>query len=265
MMPSQTRAQQCQAFNHILDNVLEHGDGSTLKVALLASGFDTMRDLMGIRINQIVNLGYTTTSAPTMAASSGGADESKDEEEAGPSTPGPLVTIYVVPSDQNLIHYLRAYWHHRHATGSSIEDWNTVTQEEFDAFQSNPDINIESLEATRAPNIPSTYTITGRTPRHAPLPYQSTLAEIFRCGIKRNQSLFPNAGGTQRAVKMANVSYTVSLNQQKATTHLLVDRGANEGVAGNDVHIIFKTNRTVDIRGIDNHQETDIDIGTVVV
>jgi hypothetical protein len=62
---------------------------------------------------------------------------------------------------------------------------------------------------------------------------------------------------------MANVSYTVSLNQQKATTHSLVDRGANGGVAGNDVCIIFKTNRTVDIRGIDNHQVTDIDIGTV--
>jgi hypothetical protein len=62
---------------------------------------------------------------------------------------------------------------------------------------------------------------------------------------------------------MADVSYTVSLNQQKATTYSLVDRGANGGVAGNDVRIIFKTNRTVDIRGIDNHQVTDIDIGTV--
>jgi hypothetical protein len=62
---------------------------------------------------------------------------------------------------------------------------------------------------------------------------------------------------------MADVSYTVSLNQQKATTYSLVDRGANGGVAGNDVRIIFKTDRTVDIRGIDNHQVTDIDIGTV--
>jgi hypothetical protein len=66
-----------------------------------------------------------------------------------------------------------------------------------------------------------------------------------------------------RTVKMADISYTVSINQQKATTHSLVDRGANGGVAGNDVRIIFKTNRTVDIRGIDNHQVTDIDIGTV--
>jgi hypothetical protein len=66
-----------------------------------------------------------------------------------------------------------------------------------------------------------------------------------------------------RTVKKANVSYTVLLNQQEATTHLLVDRGANGRVGGNDVRIIFKTNRTVDIRGIDNHQVTDIDISTV--
>jgi hypothetical protein len=43
----------------------------------------------------------------------------------------------------------------------------------------------------------------------------------------------------------------------------LIGRGANGGVAGTDVHIIFKTGRTVNIRGIDRHQCTNIDIGTV--
>jgi hypothetical protein len=99
-MPSQTQAQQRQAFNHVLDNVLEHGDGSTLKVTLIASGFDTMRDLMGITMDQIVNLGYTSST------SSSGVEERKDDEEARPSTSGPPVMTYVVPSDQNLIHYL---------------------------------------------------------------------------------------------------------------------------------------------------------------
>jgi hypothetical protein len=41
-------------------------------------------------------------------------------------------------------------------------------------------------------------------------------------------------------------------------------RGANGGVAGNDVLDIFKSNRTVDIKGIDNHRCTNIDIGTAV-
>jgi hypothetical protein len=34
-------------------------------------------------------------------------------------------------------------------------------------------------------------------------------------------------------------------------------------VAGSDVHVIFKTNRSVDIWGIDNHRCTNIEIGTV--
>jgi hypothetical protein len=44
----------------------------------------------------------------------------------------------------------------------------------------------------------------------------------------------------------------------------LIERGADGGVAGKDVCIIFKTGQTVDIRGFDNHQCTKIYIGTVV-
>jgi hypothetical protein len=126
-MPSQTRAQQRQAFNHVLDNVLERGDGSTLKTALVTSGFETMRDLMSITTDQIVNLGYTTT--PEATASSNETEESSEEVEI--SSP---VEVHTLPSDQNLIRLLRAYWRHRHASGSPIEDWNTVTQDEFDEF-----------------------------------------------------------------------------------------------------------------------------------
>jgi hypothetical protein len=44
---------------------------------------------------------------------------------------------------------------------------------------------------------------------------------------------------------------------------LLVDRGANGGVAGNDVCVLFKTFCNVDIKGFDNHQLTHVPIGTV--
>jgi hypothetical protein len=43
----------------------------------------------------------------------------------------------------------------------------------------------------------------------------------------------------------------------------LIDRCANGGVAGDDVLIIFRTNCTVDIKGIDNHHGNNIGIGTV--
>jgi hypothetical protein len=67
---------------------------------------------------------------------------------------------------------------------------------------------------------------------------------------------------SKRSVNLTDVIYTVSAH--KSTSHQsLVDRGANGGVAGADVRVIFRTQRTVDIRGIDNHQVTNIDIGTV--
>jgi hypothetical protein len=56
--------------------------------------------------------------------------------------------------------------------------------------------------------------------------------------------------------------YYISAHNQSSTMSL-VDRGANGGVAGADVRVIFKTHRNVDIKGIDNHQVTDIPIGTV--
>jgi hypothetical protein len=43
----------------------------------------------------------------------------------------------------------------------------------------------------------------------------------------------------------------------------LIDRGDNGGVAGTNKWTIFKTGRNVDIKGKDNHQCTNIDIGTV--
>jgi hypothetical protein len=43
----------------------------------------------------------------------------------------------------------------------------------------------------------------------------------------------------------------------------LIDRGANGGVAGDDVRLIFCTNFTVDIKCIDNHHVNDI--GTVTL
>ena len=69
---------------------------------------------------------------------------------------------------------------------------------------------------------------------------------------------------SRRSVSMANIEYKVSYHKASSGQSLsLIDRGANGGVAGTDVRTIFKTGRTVDIRGIDNHQCTNIDIGTV--
>ena len=60
------------------------------------------------------------------------------------------------------------------------------------------------------------------------------------------------------------VTYRVSEHSRSKSKGSLIDRGANGGVAGNDVRRIdSNVVRRVDIQGIDNHQITDIPIGTV--
>jgi hypothetical protein len=68
------------------------------------------------------------------------------------------------------------------------------------------------------------------------------------------------------SVNLAHIEYKVSYHQASSGLSLsLIDRGANGVVAGTDVRVIFKTGQTVDVRGNDNHQCTNIDIGTVGV
>jgi hypothetical protein len=68
----------------------------------------------------------------------------------------------------------------------------------------------------------------------------------------------------KRSVSLAQIEYKVTYHHSSSGQSLsLIDRGAYGGVAGTDVRVIFKTEQTVDIRGIDNHQCTNIDIGTV--
>ena len=71
--------------------------------------------------------------------------------------------------------------------------------------------------------------------------------------------------GSNKSKLTANVhiTYRVSAHSHSSTSHSLVDRGANGGVAGSDVRIISNSLRSVDIQGIDNHQLNNISIGTV--
>ena len=62
-----------------------------------------------------------------------------------------------------------------------------------------------------------------------------------------------------------HITYQVSQAHSSAKTSL-VDRGANGGVAGSDVRVVHQTPlnaRRVDIQGIDDHQLTNVPIGTV--
>ena len=46
------------------------------------------------------------------------------------------------------------------------------------------------------------------------------------------------------------------------TNQQLVDHGANEGLAGSEMHVLHKPHRTINIQGIDNHEVTGLDVVT---
>ena len=60
----------------------------------------------------------------------------------------------------------------------------------------------------------------------------------------------------------SHITYQISASSRHNVMSSLVDRGANGGIAGDDVRVIFKTLRNVDIQGIDNHQIQNIPIVT---
>jgi hypothetical protein len=66
-----------------------------------------------------------------------------------------------------------------------------------------------------------------------------------------------------RSANVTQIIYNISASRTTLCNLSLIDRGANGGIAGDDVRVVFKTDRCVDVRGIDNHQVNGIDIGTV--
>ncbi len=68
-------------------------------------------------------------------------------------------------------------------------------------------------------------------------------------------------GHTHRLINQHRILCQTSAHKTDSP-NALIDRGANGGIAGDDVRVICKTGRQVDIQGIDNHRLTDIPIVT---
>ena len=74
--------------------------------------------------------------------------------------------------------------------------------------------------------------------------------------------LMADTGGPNNTMDCNTLRYTVTSVQVEHKYGSLVDRGANGGLAGSDVRIITKTDRTIDVNGIDNHQVSNLPIVT---
>ena len=151
-----TRPQAKKAFQHILDTVLERGDGTPLKSSLLAEGIEDIFGLVTIDDDTITDLTYTD-----------------------PDDPKNLVAVQ--KGDKALLRIFRDYVVYCKNQGHPIEDWTQVTQEAFDEFRIDP-TNIGTLHGSLASPSPPSHTSTAT---------KYTPAELFRRGIKRDPSLFP--------------------------------------------------------------------------
>ena len=153
-----TRAEAKTAFNHVLDTVLGRADKSPLKSALVDAGIDDMFHLTTITDTIIDSLVY------------------EDEK-----TPGTKVSVR--SGDKNLVRCFLHYIAYCNNNNQPIGDgWTSVTAENFDQFRISQNFVVTSnVSPSNQPNKSSS---TSTTSQYSP-------ADLFRRGIKRDQSLFP--------------------------------------------------------------------------
>ena len=158
-------------------------------------------------------------------------------EQCSRFTPPCCVNLH----DISAFDFLQANLHHVTPDDDSPDSFHDTSSYSDDIDHTSPDDN---------PTDSATCLINAATSSGSKLPpgdIRRVLSKASKC---------------QHSVNVANVIYNISAHQSMSP-HSLVDRGANGGLAGSDVRIIHHTHRSIDVHGIDNHQLTDIAIGTI--
>jgi hypothetical protein len=157
-----TRADAKEAFDHVLDVVLNRPDGSYLKSSLINDGINDIFALVTLTDSIIDSLTY---------------------EDPDPTKKG---TIYPLKhGDKNLIRCFLHYIIHRNNINLPIgENWKHITNDDFNQFRIDPNF-MANFSAS-----PATVT---KPSQGSPSPSVSIYspADLFRRGIKRDPSLFP--------------------------------------------------------------------------
>ena len=161
-MVSMTRAEAKEAFNHVLNVVLDRDDSSSLKSSLLAEGIADVFDLITITDDVIDSLTYA------------------DPNDPGKSFP-------VKKGDKMLLRCFLAYQRFLEANSPSF-DYKSITQENFDNFRISPAyrimINPPTPTTSTSTPAPSTSLASSHPSLYSPV-------AMFRRAIKKDPSLFP--------------------------------------------------------------------------
>ena len=140
---------------------------------------------------------------------------------------------------------------------------SSVTVPSTVSFSDSSEHTPDSRSSSRDPS----HTLLAHLTKRTPLP-PGDLQRVLSSTIKKPKSTIPFStndltinGKVYRQINMANTVYVAS-DHRTVRRGALVDRGANGGIAGDDVRIISDSGRQVDVQGIDNHQIVDIPIVT---
>jgi CRISPR/Cas system CSM-associated protein Csm2 small subunit len=160
-MVSTTRAEAKESFNKVLDKVLDRGDSSSLKRALIEDGITDIFGLVTILDEVIDSLAY----------------EDPDDKIFNPVKKG----------DKMLLRCFLAYHKSLESVTGDV-DYNAITQANFDSYRISPAYRSilyqpDTTFSSPAPTTP--------LPTTSSQPFHFSPVAMFRCTIKKDPSLFP--------------------------------------------------------------------------
>jgi hypothetical protein len=162
-MVSMTRAEAKEAFNHVLDTVLDRGDSSSLKRSLIEDGITDIFDLITITDDVIDRLTY----------------EDPDDKIFYPVKKG----------DKILLRCFLAYQQPLEPTTGNV-DYKGITQSNLDSYCISPAYRASFYQPDPAlsSSAPSSTPPSAMTSSH---PSHYSPVAMLRCAIKKDPSLFP--------------------------------------------------------------------------
>jgi hypothetical protein len=153
-----SRAANREAFDHVMDNVLDRGDDSPLKGALIADNVKTIVELISMTYGHIDTLTYRE--------------------------PDSDVDLPMFKGDKSLLASFHNYYVFRSEQGDPIldDDWLELTQEDFTEFR----MSVSQVFHRSNVNVPP-----GQEGHNGGPRFVMSSVENFKRGIKRDPTLFP--------------------------------------------------------------------------
>ena len=149
-MPSITRTEAKNAFNHVMDNIIGRDDSTDVKKALVDQGIEDIFDLVTLDESFIDSITFKDGSKPP-------------------------TMVQVKKGDRNMIKCFIAYKNLFDSNNIDI-DYFSLTQDKFDDFRTSPSFTFKPNVAP--PTLPSKSSSPNQPPTF-------TKAEYFRRSIKK--------------------------------------------------------------------------------